>query len=283
MRKHSSRRLGFNLLGLALCGCSPAVPAPTQSTISMEATMPVQVDGQTYYRELRTWLRREMKESARRAFDFLRQKYPKETFYAYVLTSMDYCEGVVATAQTEEGYKRVLKRYENDKDFDRFKAGFRWRDGEWGNHVDEGTFFGKIGDRINEPELRAFRDKDEDTHSPMQRASYMAAMTLALHDLDQEGYFGQGTAREKITLFCSFHDGSDLFEYLSSRFLNPKAVFDSHSQEMMPVWDGYHKNITDHMNEPSPTDVLYEEYLKGRDPTVQEIKRRDHEYLSRPR
>jgi hypothetical protein len=53
-------------------------------------------------------------------------------------------------------------------------------------------------------------------------------MIEALRLLDQEGLFGVGAERERITLFVTISDdnGAEELENISAKLLNPPAVFD---------------------------------------------------------
>jgi hypothetical protein len=58
-------------------------------------------------------------------------------------------------------------------------------------------------------------------------------MIRALADLDKEGFFGTGEARERVTLFCTISDSDDApgLENESARRLNPAAVYEAFHQD----------------------------------------------------
>ncbi|WP_420212403.1 DUF4303 domain-containing protein [Burkholderia aenigmatica] len=149
--------------------------------------------------------------------------HPDEHFYAFALYTDSGAMTVVPAANSEEGLKRVRERMEVGDD--EKAPEFTWATGEWAYESAEADSFNPLCERLAEtvlgPEIpeakfgEFFRDLQRD-------------MIEALRMLDQEGLFGTGAAREKITLFVTISDdnGAEALENESARILNPPAVFD---------------------------------------------------------
>ncbi|UKD17086.1 DUF4303 domain-containing protein [Burkholderia aenigmatica] len=149
--------------------------------------------------------------------------HPDEHFYAFALYTDSGAMTVVPAANSDEGLKRVRERMEIGDD--EKAPEFTWATGEWAYEAAEADSFNplceKLADTVlgpNIPEAKFgefFRDLQRD-------------MIEALRLLDQEGLFGTGAEREKITLFVTISDdnGAEALENESARILNPPAVFD---------------------------------------------------------
>jgi hypothetical protein len=169
-------------------------------------------------------LREMIREAARTAFAAVRRKQPGERFYVFALQSLDDASGVYAHANTEEGYQRTLaqRRAEPWRLKEQVEEQYlRWYWGEWEHQNVEFPSFGGIYKLLNSAVH----------HSPRSwvawRAAVFAAMVGALADLDAEGVFGQGTERERLTLFCTVHDSfcREWVERESAARLNSPRVF----------------------------------------------------------
>jgi len=173
-------------------------------------------------------VRREITAAARRAFTLIRSKHPDERFYTFALCSDDEAESLCASANTEEGYARGLKRYEGRPLGN--EAGVRWHCPEWAYHGDEMGEF-----RALDP-LIEIDEEIQDDPGPFDafRARLYASMILGLKDLDAEGFFGTGQDRERVALFCDLASTHDTYWYVveSARALNPPSTF----RAFLPQW-----------------------------------------------
>ena len=166
---------------------------------------------------------REIADAARVTYRALLAAHPDEHFYAFALYTDSGSMTVVPAANTEEGLKRVREQMEIDDDED--APEFTWATGEWAYEAAESDSFNPLCKRLadtvlgpNFPEAK-FHVFFEDLQSDMIEA---------LRLLDQEGLFGTGAEREKITLFVTISDddGSVDLENKSAKVLNPPSVFD---------------------------------------------------------
>jgi hypothetical protein len=182
-------------------------------------------------------VRREIRDAARRAFDAVRTAHSDEMFYAFALYSDGSAMTVCPAANTEEGYQRCVERYRADKSYMEFIAShgipfdddclsnFRWGVGEWA-YCEGSDQFGAVYEMIN---LDGRYDEEDPNGFVSFNARVWTSMMLGLKDLDAEGYFGTGKARQGVTLLCSgSNSGSDVwFEEESARQLNPPAVYET--------------------------------------------------------
>ncbi|HDR9482201.1 hypothetical protein BLA13014_07234 [Burkholderia aenigmatica] len=166
---------------------------------------------------------REIADAASVTYRALLAAHPDEHFYAFALYTDSGAMTVVPAANSEEGLKRVRERMEIGDD--EKAPEFTWATGEWAYESAEADSFNPLCERLADtvlgPEIpeakfgEFFRDLQRD-------------MIEALRLLDQEGLFGTGAAREKITLFVTISDdnGAEALENESAKILNPPAVFD---------------------------------------------------------
>ncbi len=179
--------------------------------------------------------RRFVKEGAKAFFTRMHEKHPDETFYVYVAYGTDDDPKLVTlTANSEGGYTRVVEKYraryaEDPRRGEVNPNYFRWGFPEWGyggGAQDMDPFYEIIAKAEENEE-----DDDEfpgpDTNVELRSQAY-AAMMLGLWDLDREGFFGTGEARDKVVLYCSMLDSEETawFESETARLLNPPHVFD---------------------------------------------------------
>jgi hypothetical protein len=103
-------------------------------------------------------------------------------------------------------------------------AKLRWSTAEWAYEAfDIGKdYFRGVGECLSSLD-RSWPDKSFIAF----RQQYLATMVSALGDLEAEGFFGVGDAREKVTVFATVSD-SELAEGLerkSVRKVNPRSVY----------------------------------------------------------
>ncbi|WP_338638387.1 DUF4303 domain-containing protein [Burkholderia pyrrocinia] len=166
---------------------------------------------------------REIADAARVTYRALLAAHPNEHFYAFALFTDGGAMTVVPAANSDEGLKRIREKMEVADDDD--APEFTWAPAEWAYESAEADSFNplckRLADTVLGPNFQEakfgefFRDLQHD-------------MIEALRLLDQEGLFGTGAEREKITLFVSISDddGAVQLENESAKVLNPPAVFD---------------------------------------------------------
>jgi hypothetical protein len=147
--------------------------------------------------------------------------HPEEDFYAFALYTDDGAMTVCPAANSEQGHQQAAAESgETDPDELRY---WRWATAEWPCKADGEDQFQAAYDLLNPDD----RDDDDDEAFEELMVRLLDAMTDALGDLDEEGFFGTGAARDRVTLFVTISD-SDLAEETeneSAERLNPTSVF----------------------------------------------------------
>lgn len=217
-------------------------------------------------------VRREIQGAARRAFDAVRAAHRDETFYAFALYSDDSAMTVCPMANPEEGYERCVKRYQADQSYLEFLAShgipfdicmtnFRWGSGEWAYDCGGAEQFGTVCEMIN----AGGRYDAEDPEGFVNfKGRLFASMVLGLGDLDAEGSFGTGKARERVTLLCSVSDSACAvwLEEESARRLNPPAVFEAFWNERTRD-PSIAEDFRNHRRRPDEVHRAFVRHLKG--------------------
>jgi hypothetical protein len=213
-------------------------------------------------------VRNEIQDAARRSFSLVRAEHARETFYSFALWYGG--EGYICSAaNTEEGYQRCLKKYEEyrkDTEAALSKSGmtypdymnyYRWCTSEWAYCDDKANHFERVNELTSldhgsllDP-FEAYEEFAPDTNAAEKehqarvnaaiafQARAYGAMVLGLKQLDAEGFFGRGTERESVTLLCSDADNLDTvwLGIESAHLLNPPVVFDAFLAQWMR-WQG---------------------------------------------
>ncbi|WP_322090134.1 DUF4303 domain-containing protein [Burkholderia cenocepacia] len=165
----------------------------------------------------------EIADAARVTYRALLAAHPDEHFYAFALYTDSGAMTVVPAANTEEGLKRVREQMEIGDDED--APEFTWATGEWAYEAAESDSFNPLCKKLADTVLGSnFPEAKFDVFFEELQSDMIEALRL----LDQEGLFGTGAEREKITLFVTISDddGSVDLENKSAKELNPPPVFD---------------------------------------------------------
>ncbi|EDY22305.1 conserved hypothetical protein [Chthoniobacter flavus Ellin428] len=161
----------------------------------------------------------------RAAFSDLINVNAHQRFYAFALFTDDSLQFLHPAANTEEALTSTLKRYREKVDpkygCTSTRAGLRWSYGDWGFFVpDAGE---KHFKEINGT-LRTHFDRmgaEEDSEEEFE--SLWSAILNGFQRLEQEGFFGSGAERSKITLLLVGDLPPELVESWVSA-LNPPDV-----------------------------------------------------------
>jgi len=189
-------------------------------------------------------LRQEIALATRRAFDAVRAARPDEEFYAFALYTVDDAVGVTPSSNSEQAYQRGVSRWMADEphkqwlesrgiSLESFLLGDeRWSPYQWEYECMESDGFHVVNELINNRGV-GFYDEDDLNEFVKFKASVFASMVLALNDLNEQGYFGEGSVRNSLTVFCSVADSecSIWLEEDSARRLNPPQVFQQFEAE----------------------------------------------------
>lgn len=217
-------------------------------------------------------VRREMKEAARRAFAQLRSQHPDEHFYAFALCADSDAQHICPSANTEEGYRRCLGRYESSRarteaslarsgmTYEDHSNIYRWNLPEWAYHGDGVEEFRALDPLI-------WHDDDFEEDDPVGFLTFQTrlygCMILALKDLDGEGFFGEGVRRTAVTLFCDIVEPPEKYWFAleSARLLNPPSVFDAFSPQWLAWLGPEEKEVVLDPEPHSPTYRLLLDFL----------------------
>ena len=172
-----------------------------------------------------------LKEAVRETLDTLRSKHPNELFYAFALYDADG-DSVCPSANTEERYGASIKKQGLNGSPKRIY--YRWGTAEWAYEAIE---FGPF-----EQAREILRAAQRERWIEFQVQSFSASI-LALKELSDEGYFGDGDSR--ITAFFSLSDDDNSFwlERESARRINPPATFAVWESEWREGWTAIRGNL----------------------------------------
>lgn len=189
-------------------------------------------------------LRRRIANATRQTFDAVREAHSGESFYVFALYSVEDAVIVNPSTNSEEVYQSaVARQMANDRYKKRLESlgislsaallgDQRWSAHEWKYECAESDGFDAVNDLINNRGL-GFHDKDDPLGFVKFKAGVFASMVMALSDLNKQGYFGNGVARESLTVFCSVPNSwcTVWLEEDSARRLNPPRVFQKFAEE----------------------------------------------------
>jgi hypothetical protein len=152
-------------------------------------------------------LRTEIREGARQAFAACRAAHPGETINAYALISDDSAMTIIPATNSEEAHRNKG----GDEDF-------LWNTGEWS--YQDGDEFLDIAYRLI---LTQCQDLPFEMEFEDFRTGFIESCVRALEDLDREGCFGAGPARESVVVLFQISDA----DYIDGamRRLNTGAMY----------------------------------------------------------
>ena len=171
-------------------------------------------------------LRAAVYNSAKRAFIEVHESHPSERFYAFALYTDDGVMGISPSANSEEGYQRMVGNYramfgETSPAELRY---LRWATAEWAYEAAGQEHFHPVHSLLTA--VDRYGPEEEDGFVAF-KSQVLTTMVEALQDLDADGLFGSGEEREKVTLFISISDSgvAEQVEDESARKLNPESVY----------------------------------------------------------
>ncbi len=169
-----------------------------------------------------TQLRAAVREAAEKAFTQVRASHSDEQFYAFALYTDDGPMTIVPAANTEEGFRRNTGLDPEEANY------YRWATGEWAYEASGSGAFQRVYELLNAGGRDGEEGGEEDSPDPAAfHSRVIEAMISALGELDSEGFFGGGSAREQVTLFVSVSDSDEsaAIEDASAQRLNPAPVY----------------------------------------------------------
>jgi hypothetical protein len=176
-------------------------------------------------------LRDILQENAREAFHALRRSRPGEHIYAFALDTDDDAIGASPFGSTEESLAAKLRDYPASTAMERiqYTLAFRWSPHEWPGIYSESMPASGQGLPSLEEMMEFMNAWTANPGHSMKayRRQVFRAMVDALRSLDEEGLFGNGSARNAILLFISISDSQDagFLEIESARSLNPRSAW----------------------------------------------------------
>ena len=172
-------------------------------------------------------IRNYVREAAKKAFSELRQAYPNDEFYYYVLWTTVVAHRPAPCACSKQGLERTFAQYLSDSSDETTPADLRWSEADslYDCFVDEHfTDVAELFNDLGDPYERS----DELNHSIFE------SIVLAMSDLDNEGFFGEGTEREKVVINVTMPGDESEDELVErARRLNPKSALAQLEKDMV--------------------------------------------------
>ena len=173
-----------------------------------------------------------MKEEARQAVSWRRSQHPTDEFYGFALVASVW--HVEHHAASEASYQADLRRLSSRGPDDLLHL--RWNPHGWHSCDPPDRLF-EAGSLVDE----AFEQTDDEFEVTV---AMCASMVRALWELNAEGLFGTGEARERVTLLCTaVGDGCAWLEKASARLLNPKTVNDAFMTHWVVMRDNHAEQL----------------------------------------
>ncbi|MCO7226174.1 DUF4303 domain-containing protein [Pleionea sp. CnH1-48] len=170
-----------------------------------------------------------IKEAARSAFTQIKEQHPSEHFFAYALTTLDDVCYVSASVNSEQNVQALMQEQNLPKENSE-TVYYRWSPCEWGKfEYIKPECFGPVDDILQQA-YDGLDDENDEFDS--YRSDILDAMMAALEELDKEGFWGSGKAREEVTVFTTIYDSFDAeaIEQTSIKRLNPKLSYQKFNQ-----------------------------------------------------
>lgn len=159
--------------------------------------------------------RKELIAATRRAFDDVRRSYPEERLYAFALVTSPDVARVAPGFSSEEGLSRPE---------------LRWSPSRWPFAGEAEEHFLRAAEMLDE--LRLEFDDDDDALARLEDELW-EALHRVLGDLDRQGLFGEGAAREQLVVNVLFEEPDFAVHVASARRLNPPATFRRFAEEAL--------------------------------------------------
>lgn len=161
-------------------------------------------------------------DALRASFAYLLAANPDRTFYTFAIFTDDSLQFAHPVANTEEGLTAAVRRYNEEVDpklgITSTRNGMRWSYGDWKFSPDVGEqHFQRINEILGE-NFCAEVDDFEQQSEPLWQALLGGFLAL-----ENEGFFGTGEARLKITPLVVCHVPEDVVDHWI-RVLNPPDV-----------------------------------------------------------
>lgn len=158
-----------------------------------------------------TALSNDIYEATKKAFISLKASFPSEDFYAYALYTDSGAMTVVPAANSLQGLQCKL----NEDSDPSLKPYYQWASAEWKYEAWKADEFVDI--------CKTLRESPERVSFNAFQIDLFKSMTFALKRLSNEGFFGEGAEREKVTLFITISDDdcAEQVENESAKTLNP--------------------------------------------------------------
>jgi hypothetical protein len=193
-------------------------------------------------------LRKRIAVASRRAFDKVKAAHAGERIYSFAIHTTDDTAGVNPSASSAEAYERVFRKREADSEWRQWLedkgiafessmlSDFRWSPYDWEYECEGVDEFDAVNELINFSR-GGFYDRDDEFGLVRYRGRVFASMVLGLLDLESERYFGTGSDREKVTVFCSVATSYSTvwLENDSARRLNPAPVYQAFRKERIEL------------------------------------------------
>jgi hypothetical protein len=142
-------------------------------------------------------LRKAVYEASKAAFSQVLKAHSKEKFYVFGLMTNDAAQYLYPLSNTEQALKRTLKTYHTEGYRDTTEDDLRWSFGDWAYSKEGEEHFESLNEQLA---LSTQFDDWDDDEIEEQVAKLMKAVVAGLADLEQEGFFGEGTDRLDVAV-----------------------------------------------------------------------------------
>lgn len=162
-----------------------------------------------------------VRDALRAAITDVIKANPDRSFYTFAIFTDDSLQFAFAAANTEEGLAATVKRYnvEVDPKHDTTSTlnRMRWAHGDWECFPIDGAHFSEINGVLEE------NFDAEESVFEAQIESLWQALLDGFRQLEDEGFFGVGEERSRITLLVVGDLKEEVINHWA-RTLNPPAV-----------------------------------------------------------
>lgn len=167
--------------------------------------------------------------ASRKAFRFVRESHPDETFYAFGLYYYQPSKFIFPTCNSEEAHLRYGNLAVGERENQSLRWFYeRWETSEWAYYALGKKYFYPVGKWIDQNLRGRIRPRDQYLMWANMDHKLLSTCLKVLKTLDEEKFFGEGIAREQIVLTLTL--GSDIQdpyvdegEYI--RLLNPMSAY----------------------------------------------------------
>ena len=177
-------------------------------------------------------------DATRKAFTAVKEAHPSETFYAFVLHYDHNHDGyiILPSCNSEEAHMRRWELTETDRVHQTLEWSYsRWSCDDWRYYRWGRQYFNSVSQWISLNIYRTLGRADNTEIAAVMTSLEEGVTTTCLNvmkALDQEKFFGQGEARERVVLNIVSENQSEIENISHVYLLNPPSVYERWTIEM---------------------------------------------------